>query len=123
MRDATWLILNPETNAKQDSTFGIKYPYQEYYILSHEELSKAMSVHPTQFIWGRLLLFKDNIAKIVGIDNLPWHQSALNEEYNDALLEIVCFDSTETIIFSTEESIYEYLKSEFHSTTYDDSTR
>ncbi|WP_040625784.1 hypothetical protein [Mucilaginibacter paludis] len=104
-----WLLADLEYT----STFSDKIPVdmdQDYFILAPEEFAELLKAD-LQIWWGVILGIHPGVEVMVNENNLPFAEGNDqiwmngNLQYPDAAIEIVCFDSSYTIVKFTDEQL------------------
>jgi hypothetical protein len=110
-----WLITDMELNQYPEEFID-----QEKVWISGEALTELLSRFHTQFIWGVLSGFKKDDK--ADIDRLKVTPKAITKKLDDykiqhplAFVQIICFDSSQTYLFSKDEELAKKFKDYFKS--------
>lgn len=107
-KEFNWLITNMECNYAPNERF-----YQDKIFISGEELTKIVYENDIQFIWAVLSAFTK--SEYIDIDNLEVEPYADGNpgfwvfepqiQHPKAIAEIVCWDSTLTMLLSKDDDL------------------
>jgi hypothetical protein len=107
IKNFNWIITDVETYGGHPSNFPINMN-DEYFILSPARFDELLDAH-VQFWWGVILGVPKAFDIVVDETELPFGEGNEliwkngNIQYPDAEIEIVCFDSSYTIVkFKTD---------------------
>lgn len=116
LENMMWLVTDIECNYLPSDRLK-----EEPLWIDGRELKEIVSNHNLQFIWAVFTGFKKDFNKLKA-DNtsLPYADgnesiwdSSYNKQISDAIIEIICWDSSATIITSDDVLLMEKLKSRF----------
>lgn len=127
--DYNWLLTDLDLNWMPDVFLDYCYQYEpragigdrsNSYLISGENLTKLTMEYEIQFIWGVLTGFNkelhidlNNLIYCPDAENPELWKPGTNVQYPGAELEIVCWDSTSTLLISQNRSIVNDFKSYF----------
>ncbi|WP_419698690.1 hypothetical protein [Mucilaginibacter sp. NFX135] len=111
----SWLLCDLEFGMEEDLPINLDH---DYFILGKDEFNKLLKAD-LQIWWGVILAIPESVNIIVDEDNLPfaegngliWKNG--NMQHPDAQIEIVCFDSSYTIIKFKDRYLSDKFKSYF----------
>lgn len=111
-REFNWLITNLECNHYPDPAIPF-YPMSEPLWLADEQLTKVVFEYDIQFIWGVLSGF--DRSQVIDIEDLEVEPYADGNrdlwighptiQHPKAQVEIVCWDSTCTLLLSKDDDL------------------
>ena len=128
--DYNWLITELNTNWIPDNFLNYFDQYTIYegywdpenrYLISGTQLTKLIKDHKIQFIWGVLSGFnKSEKIDINSLDVVPFADGntafwevGVSVQHPKAEIEIICWDSTLTLLISKDQSIVKNFKEYF----------
>ncbi len=127
--DYNWLLTDLELNWMPDVFFSyceqcdIRADIEDRnnrYFISGEKLTRLTMEYEIQFIWGVLTGLKkelhidlNNLIYCPDVENPDLWKPGVNVQYPGAELQIVCWDSTSTLLISQNSSIVNDFKSYF----------
>jgi len=107
--DLDWLVSGLDYIAFTDANMPINFE-EDHFILSNEQFMQLLDID-IQFLFGVFLAIPSNIKIHVDTDHLPyadlnklvWKKG--NFQHPDAKIELICFDSSSTIVKFKDESL------------------
>ncbi len=117
-RDFNWLITDCEV--RPDSSELDAFNRAEYSFISGDKLTEIVEKNDSQWIWGVLCGFEKDIPeeRILGYE-LPkacdpgfWRES-VKMQHSLSTIEIVAFDSSSVLLFSSKKEFVEMFRKEF----------
>lgn len=108
-----WLISNFELNQYPEDIFN-----RDFIWISGDELSDKLDKNDIQFIWAVFSGFKkDIIINLNEVEEFPkpmFDEKSLSIQHPQAQVEIICFDSTFTLLKTKDEEVSKRFKEFFN---------
>jgi hypothetical protein len=117
IKDWGWLISDLDYFPDTITNLPVDFE-RDYFILSSEEFQTLVDADP-QIIWGVVLGIPSTFTIKVDEDNLPYAEfneliwKNGNIQHPDAVIEIVCFDSSYTIVKFRDQHLSDKFKDYF----------
>ena len=127
MEELEWFGSDMDFNYWPDERLG-----HETFWMNGKELKKIAETHDLQFIWGVFSGFKKGtLLSDLPLLNLkygvPWAdgnqeiwKSGYQKQIELAIIEIICFDGTETIFTTDDEILIQLIKTQFSDVVCDE---
>ncbi|MES2454164.1 MAG: hypothetical protein V4594_01425 [Bacteroidota bacterium] len=117
IKDLKWLATDLECNGSPIfETLPINYDH-DYFILSPYQFAELVAAD-MQIIWGVFLGIPKHLDVTVDPNNLPYAESEAvweegNIQHENAVVEIICFDSSYTIVKFRDQDMSNRFKAYF----------
>lgn len=123
IKQLNWLITDLEyNNIYRAEHLPVDYEH-DYFLLSAEQFEQLVAAD-MQIIWAVILGIPETQVITVDPENLPYADGNTevwkngNIQHPDAILEIICFDSSYTILKFKDQSLSAKFKAHFDEAKY-----